>query len=65
MLRRRIVQQRLVAAFVAACLLLTYPLLSLFDRLEFVAGIPVFYAYACAVWVGLIAVVALIVERRR
>jgi hypothetical protein len=65
MIRRGIVQQRLAAVFVAACLLLTYPILALFDRIEFVAGVPLLYVYVFLVWAALIVVLAFVIERRR
>jgi len=55
----------LVAAFLLGCLLVTYPLLSLFDRGETVYGIPLLYLYLFAAWALLIAMMAIAVERRR
>jgi hypothetical protein len=57
--------QRLVAAFLMGCVLLNYPILSLFARPGDVAGIPLLYAYAFGAWVLLIALMALVIERRR
>ncbi len=65
MIRRGIVNQRLVAVFLLAWLLLGFPLLSLFDRPETIAGIPVLIVYLSTVWIGIIVLLALIVERRR
>jgi hypothetical protein len=64
MIRRGIVNQRLVAVFLLAWLLLGFPLLSLFDRPETIAGIPVLIVYLSTVWIGIIVLLALIVGRR-
>ncbi|MFC5302817.1 hypothetical protein [Azospira restricta] len=56
--------QRLAAVFVLGCLLFNYPLLALFNRDELFAGVPLLFVYAYAAWVLLIALLALIVERR-
>ena len=53
--------QRLVALFVLGALLLTYPLLALFNVGTSVAGIPLLYAYLFGAWgllVGLLALAA-------
>jgi hypothetical protein len=55
----------LVAAFLLGCLLLTYPLLSLFDRSETVFGVPLLYLYLFIAWALLIAIMAVAVGRRR
>lgn len=55
--------QRLIALFVLGCLLFSFPLLSLFNTGGTVWGIPVLYAYLFGVWIGLIALMALVVER--
>ena len=64
MIRPSIKGQRLVALFLLGVLLLNYPLLTLFTGHARVLGIPVLYAYVFAVWVLLIALMALVVERR-
>lgn len=56
--------QRLVALFMLGCLLLNYPLVSLFDAATQVFGIPVLYAYVFFTWAFLIVLMALVVERR-
>jgi hypothetical protein len=56
--------QRLVALFLLGCLLLNYPLLSLFNRFGTVLGIPIIYFWLFAVWALLIALMALVVERK-
>ena len=45
---------RLVALFGIGLVLLSYPLLSLFNLPRFVAGIPLLYAYLFIVWGALI-----------
>ncbi len=57
--------QRLIALAILATLLLNYPLLSIFNSLHTVAGIPLLYAYLFVAWGGLIALLALIAERGR
>jgi hypothetical protein len=55
--------QRLVAVFVTGCVLLNYPILSLFSLRGDVAGIPLLYVYVFAAWCVLIAAMAIVVER--
>lgn len=57
--------QRLAAIFLMGWLLLDYPILSLFTRSVDIAGIPLLYAYLFGVWVLLIALMALVIERMR
>ncbi len=64
MIRSSLKGQRLVALFFLGCLLLNYPLISLFAGAAEIAGIPVLYAYVFFAWAVLIALMALIVERR-
>jgi hypothetical protein len=56
--------QRLVALFLLGCLLLNYPLLSLFNRIGTFMGIPVLYFWLFAVWALLIVLMAFVVERK-
>jgi len=56
--------QRLVALFLLGCLLLNYPLVSLFAGAAEVAGVPLLYAYVFFAWALLIAAMAIVVERR-
>ena len=65
MAHRAIRAQRLVALFMAGWVLFSYPLLSLFNAGGTVAGIPVLYAYLFGVWIALIALMILVVERSR
>ncbi len=54
---------RLVALFLFGCMLYNYPLLSLFNSDASIGGVPILFAYVFAVWMLLIAVIALVVER--
>lgn len=63
MMRTGLARQRLVAVFLAAVLLLNYPVLSLFDLPQSVMGIPILYLYMFAVWAAVIAAITWIVER--
>jgi hypothetical protein len=55
--------QRLAAIFFMGCVLLNYPILSLFARRVAVAGIPLLYAYLFGVWALLIGLIAVVLER--
>ena len=56
--------QRLIALFLLGCLLLNYPLFSLFAGSAHLFGVPVLYIYVFFVWALLIALMAAVVERR-
>ena len=56
--------QRLIALFLLGCLLLNYPLFSLFAGPVYVLGVPLIYVAVFLVWALLIALMALTVERR-
>ncbi len=51
---------RLVAVFFLGVLLLTYPIITLFDHSILLFGIPLLFLYLFAVWVGLIGLIGLI-----
>jgi hypothetical protein len=55
---------RLVALFLVGALLFNYPLLALFDRAATAFGIPVLYVYMFGAWALLIALLALVIERK-
>jgi len=57
--------QRLAAVFMMGCVLLNYPILSLFARSEEIAGIPLLYAYVFGAWALLIGLMALVIELPR
>ena len=56
--------ERLAGLFLLGCLLFNFPLLGLFNVKATVLGVPVAYAYLFGAWALLIALVALVVERR-
>jgi len=56
--------QRLIALFILGCLLFNYPVLSLFNVAAVAFGVPVLYAYIFAAWALLVALMALVVEKR-
>lgn len=56
--------ERLVVLAVIGVLALNYPALSLFAYGGLVFGFPVLYLYLFLVWVGLIVLVAAIIERK-
>jgi hypothetical protein len=64
MIRPSVKGQRLVALFLLGLLLFNYPLLDLFAGPTQVLGIPLLYVYVFAVWALLLALMALVVERR-
>lgn len=56
--------QRLVALVLLGGLLFNYPILSLFTGSTRILGIPLIYFYLFAAWVFVIALMALIIERK-
>lgn len=56
--------QRLVALCLLGLLLFNYPLLAVFNVRGTLFGIPVLYAYFFIAWAVLIALMALVIERR-
>ena len=62
MVRDNLKGQRLVALFLLGCLLLNYPLVSLFAGAAELAGVPLLYVYVFFAWALLIAAMALVVE---
>lgn len=65
MYHSRLVAQRLVAVFLLGGLLFNFPFLALFNRAGEVLGIPLLYAYIFGIWLALIVLIALVVERRQ
>jgi uncharacterized membrane protein len=57
--------QRLTALCLLGFLLFNYPLLAVFNVEATIGGIPVLYAYFFTAWAVLIALIALVIERRR
>jgi hypothetical protein len=62
---RSLTGQRLAALFLLGWVLFNFPILSLFNRAGAVFGIPILYAWLFGVWIGLIALMAWVIERRR
>ena len=60
--RRNRTAQRLLALFAAGWLLLTYPLLQLLGGGGLIFGLPAAYTYLFCVWLGFIALLALLVR---
>ena len=56
--------ERLVGLFLLGCLLFNFPLLALFNVRATVFGVPVVYAYLFGAWALVIALVAVIMERK-
>ncbi len=57
-------RELLVALFLLGALLLAPPLLIIFNKATRILGIPTLYLYLFVVWTALIALVAVVVERR-
>ena len=57
-------RELLITLFVLGALLLTPPLLVVFNQATRLFGVPILYLYLFVVWAALITLVALAVERR-
>jgi hypothetical protein len=57
--------QRLAALFLLGCLLLNYPLVSLFSGTAEIFGVPLLYIYVFGAWAVVIGLMAVVVERSR
>ena len=57
------VQRRLVALFVAGCVLLGYPLLTVYSVPKTIGGLPVLYVVIFGIWAVLIGASAVILHR--
>ena len=64
MVTRKLIGQRLIAAFALGWLLFNFPLLAIFNDGGTWFGIPRLYAYLFIAWALFIALLAFIVERR-
>lgn len=58
------VRERLTALFIAGIVLINYPLVQLFGEGRRILGIPLLYLYLFGCWALVIAVIALVMERR-
>lgn len=56
--------QRLVAVFLVGLVLFNYPMVSLFDRAASLFGLPLLVVYLFSVWLGLILLMAWVIERQ-
>ena len=56
-------RENMVILFVVGLLVLNYPLLSLFDRMKSVLGIPLLFLYVFVMWLAIIVLTAMVVER--
>ncbi len=59
----RQLKEYIVILFIGGALALNYPLLALFNRLLLPLGVPLLYFYIFLVWLLIIVVMALIVEK--
>jgi hypothetical protein len=59
----RPVGPKLVLLFVVGALLLSFPVLAVFNRPAVVAGVPVLYLYLFGVWAAGIAAVLILARR--
>ncbi|MBI5107137.1 MAG: hypothetical protein HZA62_00175 [Rhodocyclales bacterium] len=64
MIRTRLVAQRLAFLFLLGCFFFNYPLLSIFNQGGSLFGMPPLYAWLMGSWLVLIALLALVVERK-
>ena len=55
--------ERSVALFLLGLLLFSPPLMSLFDGLRFVAGIPVLYLYLFCAWAGILVLLRIVTAK--
>ena len=63
-MKQKLESQRLLALFVAGCLLLNYPLIALWNREAQLWGLPLFPLALFALWALLIVALACLMERR-
>ena len=55
--------QRLIAVFMAGCVLFNYPILALFNVPARLFGVPILYLYLFAAWALVIGAMAIIIDR--
>jgi hypothetical protein len=56
---------RLIALFLLGVLMLTPPMLAIFNVDHLILGIPILYLYLFGAWILLVGVLALVLRRRR
>jgi hypothetical protein len=54
---------RLISLFIVGCLLLNFPILSLFNIKGFLMGIPLLYLYIFTAWALLVVFIGLIMRK--
>ena len=59
------VNARLIALCVLGCVLLSYPLMAIFNSPKLIFGVPVLHAYLFGMWLAFIVLLALIVDSPR
>jgi len=64
MTRNEIKGRRMVGLFLLGLLLFNFPVLTLFDRAEFIFGIPALYFYLFVSWILFILLTFLIAQSR-
>ena len=57
-------REKLTALFALGVLLFNYPLLHLFGKDELIFGVPLLYLYLFGCWAAIIAVIAIVIERK-
>jgi hypothetical protein len=62
-IRRKI--QRLLVLFIFGGLALNYPILAIFSKKTLWFGVPLLYLYLFFFWIGFIAFIALVTERKK
>jgi hypothetical protein len=65
MKRSDVTGQRLAAIFAMGCVLLNYPIVSLFRGPDEVGDVPLLFAWVFGTWILLIALMAFVIERPR
>ena len=63
-MRDRIKGRRLFFLSALFMVLLNFPLLSIFDSVDTIAGVPVLYLYLTIVWLACIAAIAFFMNRQ-
>lgn len=58
-------ESRLILVFLLFAVLLSYPVLGIFDQPRLCMGLPLQYFYLFFIWLALIVVVALVVRKRK
>lgn len=59
-----LVARRLIGIFVLGCMLLSYPVMTIFNVQGMVLGVPTLYLYIFALWLVLIFLVYCVLEKQ-